>query len=163
MNLLIHHHYHLEIACIMMELVQIGASASLPQSKESPELLSGSGSFQSYLSSAGSYHRHHAKGAHLHLEKGPSLVHVGSQSPCVVEASPRSGPLSGIGRFMTNFPGFLLEDLHRLRFGLFFFWSLYCCVSVLFFSFKVHSALRGAVAAAHPQPNHVSSMSLRIL
>jgi len=36
----------------MTELVQISASASLLQSKESIELLSGSGSFQSYLSSA---------------------------------------------------------------------------------------------------------------
>ncbi|OAX42281.1 hypothetical protein K503DRAFT_375730 [Rhizopogon vinicolor AM-OR11-026] len=146
-----------------MEPVQLSASASLSQVYEGPQSLTGSASFQSYLYSAGSYHRH-AKGANVYLEKGQSLVHVGSQSPrfqsVPVEASLHSGPLSGIGRFMTNFPEFLLEDLHRFRRhlgGLYLFWSLYCCVSVFFFSFKMHSALQDAVAAGRLQPNHVSN------
>lgn len=131
---------------------QLGASASLPQIKEDPQLLSGSGSFQSYLSSAGSYHRH-AKGTTV-----PTLVHVGTLSPRlqtqVVEDS-LAVPLSQAGVERLRY-GHLLGGLH-------FFWSLYCCVSVLFFSFNLHSALRGAVAAGHPQPNHVSSTSSTVL
>jgi hypothetical protein len=51
---------------------QLGASTSLPQLNKGPQLISGSGSFQSYLSSAGSYHRH-AKGAGVHLDNHTSV------------------------------------------------------------------------------------------
>jgi len=75
--------------------------------------------------------------------------------------------LSGVVRFITNFPGFLLEDLHRFRYGhlgrLRILLSLYCCVSVAFLSIKMHSALRGAVAAGRPHIGHVPSMLLRKL
>ncbi|KAG2368336.1 hypothetical protein BDR07DRAFT_64224 [Suillus spraguei] len=152
---------------------QLGASTSLPQLNKDPQLLSGSGSFQSYLSSAGSYHRH-AKGVGVHLENQSSAPTNKSQleSPylqsVLVEASPYSGPLSGFVRLITNFPGFLLEDLHRFRYGhlgrLRILLSLYCCVSATFLSFKMHSALRGAVAAGRPHTiGHVPSTLLRIL
>ncbi|KAG2146478.1 uncharacterized protein EDB93DRAFT_1251016 [Suillus bovinus] len=140
---------------------QLGASTSLPQLNNGPKPLSGSGSFQSYLSSAGSYHRH-AKGAGVYLENQSSIHTQKSQSPylqSVVEASSHSGPLSGVIRFITNFPGVLLEDLHRFRYGhlgrLRILLSLYCCVSVIFLSFKMHSALRGVVAAGRPRIAHV--------
>lgn len=139
---------------------QLGASTSLPQLNKGPQILSGSGSFQSYLSSAGSHHRH-AKGASVHLENQSSVHTDKSQSPylqSVVEASSHPGPLSGVVRFITNFPGFLLEDLHRFRYGhlgrLRILLSLYCCVSVTFLSFKMHSALQGAVAAGRPHMGH---------
>jgi hypothetical protein len=142
---------------------QLGASTSLPQLNKGPQLLSGSGSFQSYLSSAGSYHRH-AKGAGVHLENHTSIHTDKNQSPYLVEASSHSGPLSGVVRFITNFPGFLLEDLHRFRYGhlgrLRILLSLYCCASVIFLSFKMHSALRGAVAAGRPHIGHVPSTLL---
>lgn len=148
---------------------QLGASTSLPQLNKGPQILSGSGSFQSYLSSAGSHHRH-AKGATVHLENQSSVHTDKSQSPylqSVVEASSHPGPLSGVVRFITNFPGFLLEDLHRFRYGhlgrLRILLSLYCCVSVTFLSFKMHSALRGAVAAGRPHIGHSPSTLLRIL
>jgi hypothetical protein len=142
---------------------QLGASTSLPQLNKGPQLLSGSGSFQSYLSSAGSHHRH-AKGAVVHLENQTSVHTDKGQSPylqSIVESSSLSGPFSGVVRFITNFPGFLLEDLHRFRYGhlgrLRILLYLYCCASVTFLSFKMHSALRGAVAAGRPHIGHVPS------
>ncbi|KAG1890389.1 hypothetical protein F4604DRAFT_1710334 [Suillus subluteus] len=148
---------------------QLGASTSLPQLNKDPQILSGSGSFQSYLSSAGSYHRH-VKGAGVHLENQSSVHADKSPSPylqsVLVEASSHSGPLSDVVRFTTNFPGFLLEDLHRFRYGhlgrLRILLSLYCCVSVIFLSFKMHSALRGAVAAGRPHIGHVANTSYRV-
>lgn len=144
---------------------QLGASTSLPQLNKGPQLISGSGSFQSYLSSAGSYHRH-AKGAGAHLDNHTSVHTDKGQSPylqSIVEASSHSGSLSGVVRFITNFPGFLLEDLHRFRYGhlgrLRILLSLYCCSSVIFLSFKMHSALRGAVAAGRPHIGHVPNVS----
>ncbi|KAG2150464.1 hypothetical protein DEU56DRAFT_922877 [Suillus clintonianus] len=149
---------------------QLGASTSLPQlnNLKGPQLLSGSGSFQSYLSSAGSYHRH-AKGAGVHLENQYSVHIDKNQSPhlqSIVEASSHSGPFSGVVRFITNFPGFALEDLHRFRYGhlgrLRILLLLYCCVSVTFLSFKMHSALRGVVAAGRPHIGHVPNTMYRV-
>ncbi|KAF9227258.1 hypothetical protein BS17DRAFT_775199 [Gyrodon lividus] len=112
--------------------------------------ISGSGSYQSYLSSVGSLHR-----VRTTSEQAPQpltsvdeklyldTLESGLAGQC------RPGQLSSVKQFLTDPVGFLLDDLRRIRNGhiwrLRTFLTLYCCLSVAILSIRIHAIFREAL------------------
>jgi hypothetical protein len=140
--------------------------SNLSQSKSVPSNLatgrrhrvsiSGSGSYQSHLSSLGYLHRVRTTSEQI------SLVSVDSEKDYLhilegglAEQRPRVGRLCLLRQFVTDPATFLSDDLRRLRSG--HVWrprtllALYCCLCILFLTIKIYTFSRKALQVAQPQ------------
>ncbi|KIK97360.1 hypothetical protein PAXRUDRAFT_229870 [Paxillus rubicundulus Ve08.2h10] len=143
--------------------------SDLPQSKSVPSILStgrphrvsisGSGSYQSHLSSVGSLHRVRTTSEQaqqsLTSEYEKLYLHA-LESGLAGEYRP--GQLSTVKYFITDPLGFLADDLRRLRSGhiwrLRTFLTLYCCLSAVFMSVRIHAVFREALRARRQPSAH---------
>ena len=118
--------------------------------------ISGSGSYQSHLSSLGYLHRVRTTSEQI------SLVSVDAEKDYLhilegglAEQRPRVGRLCLLRQFATDPATFLSDDLRRLRSG--HVWrprtllTLYCCLCILFLTIKIHAFSRKALQVARPQ------------
>ncbi|KIJ67885.1 hypothetical protein HYDPIDRAFT_25348 [Hydnomerulius pinastri MD-312] len=126
------------------------SSKSVPSNLDSRshnDSIPGSGSYQSYLSSTGSLHRvRTTSGQALQSPTGggekPNLHALESG----LAGRYRSGSLSFTKQLLGDPVSFIIDDLRRIRSWR--FWrlrtlvTLYCCLSVAFFSIRVHAHFR---------------------
>ncbi|KAF8843015.1 hypothetical protein BDN67DRAFT_254211 [Paxillus ammoniavirescens] len=136
--------------------------SGLPQSKSVPSILStgrphrvsisGSGSYQSHLSSVGSLHRVRttSEQAQQPLTSVDEKLYLHAlESGLAGECRP--GQLSSVKYPITDPLGFLADDFRRIRSG--HIWrlrtilTLYCCLSVVFLSVRIHAVFREALRA----------------
>ena len=145
---------------------------SLPQSKSIPSNLSaswrdrvsisGSGSYQSHLSSLGHLYRVRSTSEQVSLSFAlPDKDHLHMLEEGLPEQMPRMGRLCLLKQSLTDPATFLSDDLRRILGGHVWrartLFSLYCCLSVLFLSSKVCTFSRQVLQAA--QPPHLRSWS----
>lgn len=142
--------------------------SNLPQSKSVPSNLttgrrhrvsiSGSGSYQSHLSSLGHHHRVRTTSeqvslSSIHLET--SKVPLQILEDGLAEQRPRAGRLHLLKQLITDSATFLSDDLRRIRNG--YVWrprtlvTLYCCACVLFLTVKIHAFFQAALQVAQPR------------
>lgn len=139
--------------------------SNLPQSKSVPSNLttgrrhrvsiSGSGSYQSHLSSLGQLHRVRTTSEQVSLNSvHPEKDYLRVLEDGLAEQRPRAGRLCFLKQLVTDPAAFLSDDLRRIRSG--HVWrsrtllTLYCCLSVLFLTIKIHTFFREVLKVARP-------------
>lgn len=140
-------------------------NSNLPQSKSVPSNLttgrwhrvsiSGSGSYQSHLSTLGHLHRVRTTSEQVSLSPmRPGKDYLNILEHGLVEQRSRLGRLCLLKQFATDPATFLFDDLRRIRSG--HVWrprallTLYCCLSILFLTIKIHSFFLEALQVARP-------------
>lgn len=140
--------------------------SNLSQSKSVPSNLatgrrhrlsiSGSGSYQSHLSSLGHLHRVRTTSEQISLgpvDSEKDYLHILEGG--LAEQRPRVGRLCLLRQFITDPATFLSDDLRKMRSG--HAWrartllTLYCCLCILFLTTKIHTLSRKALQVARPQ------------
>ncbi|KAF8557591.1 hypothetical protein OG21DRAFT_1505087 [Imleria badia] len=118
--------------------------------------ISGSGSYQSHLSSLGHLHRVRTTSEQISLgpvDSEKDYLHTLERG--ITEQRPRVGRLYLLKQFITDPVTFLSDDLRRIRGG--HVWrprtllTLYCCLCVLFLTLKIHSFSRDTLQAVRPR------------
>ena len=140
--------------------------SGLPQSKSVPSNLvtgrrhrvsiSGSGSYQSHLSSLGHLHRVRTTSEQISLAPvDPEQDYLHILEGGLAEQRTRVGRLGLLKQLATDPATFLSDDLRRIRSG--HVWrprtlvTLYCCLCVVFLTVKIHTFSREALRVARPR------------
>ena len=143
-----------------MDLVTLSQSKSIPSNlatgRRHRVSISGSGSYQSHLSSLGYLHRVRTTSEQISLgstDSSKDYLHILEGG--LAEQRARVSRLCLLKQLFTDPATFLSDDLRRIRSG--HVWrprallSLYCCLCVLFLTVKVHTISRKALQVVRPQ------------